>query len=277
MATGEHPVNLNKILLYLLLFIFTVIIAFPTYWLIIASFKIGGQAWLIPPKWFVEPNLTNYLKIFTLRPFAKYYLNSLIVVSATVSISLILGIPAGYSLARLQIRRKKDVLLFILSQLMLPPMAVVLPIYLLANKFGLMHTLTAVIICHIAFNLPFSIWLLREYFMGLPIEIEEAAMIEGCKSMKVLTKIIIPLSGPGIATTAIFCAILSWNEYLYANVLTGPQTYTLPVTVASFWTQRLIIWGPMFAAGVMAVLPVVIMGVFIQKYLIKGLTLGAVQ
>jgi multiple sugar transport system permease protein len=268
---------LNKIILYILVISLTIVFTFPIYWLIMSSFKIGMVAWRIPPQWFAFPNLTNYRKIFELRPLGRYYLNSLIVVFFTVSIALTIGIPAAYSLARLQIKRKKDLLVWILSQLMLPPVAVALPIYMLVTKLGLMHSLTAVIICHIAFNLPFAIWLLREYFMNLPIEIEEAAMMEGCKTITVLKRIVIPLSGPGVAATAIFCTILSWNEYLYASILTGPETFTLPVTVASFWTQRLIIWGPMFAAGVLAILPVVIMGLFIQKYLIKGLTLGAIQ
>jgi len=250
------------------------IFVFPIYYLIGSSLKTVKQLWHDPFLWFFRPTLENFISLFVTRSFGQYYLNTLLVVTANVGISLLLGVPAAYGLARCKIRGKDKISFWMLSQLMLPPVAGLIPFYLLITKIGLLHTRLALVIVYLSFNLPFITWVMKGFFESLPKELEEAALVDGCSRLKSFLRIAIPLSLPGIFSTTLICILLTWNEFLLALVLTGSKTFTLPVVITTFWSDRTILWGQICAAGVLIVIPVIIFGLFIQKYLVSGLTMG---
>lgn len=257
--------------------IVVLVFVFPIYYLVVSSLKTVRQMWHIPYLWFFQPTLENFTSLFTTRSFGQYYMNSFIVVTANVAISLLIGIPAAYGLARCNIRGKEKISFWMLSQLMLPPVAGLVPFYLLIRYLGLLHTRLALIIVYLSFNLPFVTWLMKGFFESLPKVLEEAALVDGCSRWRSFIHIAIPLSLPGIFSTTLICILLTWNEFLLALALTGSKTYTLPVVITTFWTDRVILWGQICAAGVLIVIPIIIFGLIIQKYLVAGLTMGAVK
>lgn len=257
--------------------VFCLIYIFPVYWLISVSIAKTVDAFRFPPKMIFVPTLENYKALFETRPVGRYYTNTLIVVSSTVTLSLFIGLPASYALSRFRIKKKKDIAVWILSLLMLPPVAAAIPYYLFMRQLGLLHTRLSLIIVYTTFNLPFIIWLTKSFFDSLPKEIEEAALIDGCTKIGALWRIAIPLCRHGIVSSALFCVIISWNEFLFAFVLTGLDSYTLPISILSFWTDKHVYWGQILAMGVILVIPIIILGIVIQKFLVRGLTFGAIE
>jgi multiple sugar transport system permease protein len=257
--------------------IIVLVFVFPIYYLVASSLKTVRQMWHTPYLWFFQPTLENFTSLFTVRSFGQNYMNSFVVVTANVAIALLIGLPAAYGLARCNIRGKEKISFWMLSQLMLPPVAGLVPFYLLIRYIGLLHTRLALIIVYLSFNIPFVTWLMKGFFESLPKELEEAALVDGCNRWRSFIHIAIPLSFPGIFSTTLICILLTWNEFLLALALTGSETYTLPVVITTFWTDRVILWGQICAAGVLIVIPIIIFGLIIQKYLVAGLTMGAVK
>jgi len=206
-----------------------------------------------------------------------YIKNSTIVVSLTTLISLALGTLAAYGLARFQFPRREDIAFWILSLRMLPPMAVVIPFFLLGRFIGLLDTHILLIIVDLSFNIPFTVWMMRGFIEEIPQEVEEAAWIDGCSRIQGLFRVVFPLILPGIAATAIFCVIQSWNEFALAFFLTSFNARTVPTTVTFFLSVLGVIWGEMAAVGVVATAPVLLFALLVQKYLVRGLTLGALK
>ncbi len=248
---------------------------FPLYNLVASSLKSVKDLWHDPFLWIFRPTLENFTALFETRSFGLYYLNSLTVVIVNVVISVVLAAPAAYGLARGRIRRKEDISFWMLSQLMLPPIAGLVPFYLLIRTIGLLHTRVALIIVYLSFNLPFMTWLLKGFFESLPKELDEAALVDGCNRFQSFLHVALPLSVPGLFSTMLVAFLLTWNEFLLALALTGSQTFTLPVVITTFWSDRQILWGQICAAGVLIVIPIILFGLFIQRYLVSGLTLGA--
>lgn len=230
-----------------------------------------------PSVWVFKPTLANYMAIFQERNLIHFAKNSLIVVIATTVISLVLGSLAAYGFARFSFKRKEDLAFWILSLRMLPPMATVIPFFVLARLTGTLDTHLVLILSYMTFNIPFSIWMMRGFFEEIPRQIEEAALVDGCSHRQVLIRILLPLALPGLTATAIFCVIQSWNEFTFALFLTGVNARTLPTTVTFFLSVTGVIWGEMAAVGVVTALPVLIFAMLVQKYMIRGLTFGAVK
>jgi multiple sugar transport system permease protein len=230
-----------------------------------------------PSIWFVKPNFNNYRNIIQVRHVFYYVKNSFIVVSLTTVLSLALGSMAAYGFARFEFKRKENLAFWILSLRMLPPMATVIPYFVMARITGLLDTHIVLIISYMLFNIPFTIWMMRGFFEEIPKEIEEAAFVEGCSRLQVFTKILLPLVSSGFIATAIFCIIQSWNEFVFALFLTGVNARTLPTTVTLFLSVTGVVWGEMSAIGVITALPVMIFAMLVQKYMIRGLTFGAVK
>lgn len=253
-----------------------VIAIFPFFWMLLVSLKSRVLTY-DPSVWIFKPTLENYITIFRERHLLHYAKNSFIVVIVTTIVSLILGSLAAYGFARFSFRRKEDLAFWILSLRMLPPMATVIPFFVLARLTGLLDTHLVLILAYMTFNIPFSIWMMRGFFEEIPIQIEEAALVDGCSHWQVLTRILLPLALPGLTATAIFCVIQSWNEFAFALFLTGVNARTLPTTVTFFLSVTGVIWGEMAAVGVVTALPVLIFAMLVQKYMIRGLTFGAVK
>jgi len=272
----QTPRRITRILGALALLLVAFIAVFPFVYMAIVSLKPRVLTY-DPSIWMFKPTMENYVSIFKTRNLLHFAKNSFIVVIATTLVSLILGSLAAYGFARFSFNKKEDLAFWILSLRMLPPMATVIPFFILARLTGILDTHLVLILSYMTFNIPFTIWMMRGFFEEIPREIEEAALVDGCSHWQVLIKIILPLSMTGLTATAIFCVIQSWNEFAFALFLTGVNARTLPTTVTFFLSVTGVIWGEMAAVGVVTALPVLVFAMLVQKHMIRGLTFGAVK
>ena len=254
---------------------------FPVLWLVSNSFKTRLDMFAMPPIWIVDnPTLYSYVQTFIERPFVQYMVNSAIVAVGTTILSLVIGTLAGYALARFHYpgRMKYHVSFWILSTRMLPPIVTIMPLYIFFSFFDLLNTKTALVIAYTGFNLPFVVWMMRSYFAEIPAELEESAMVDGDTRMGAFVRVILPLARPGLAATAIFCLILSWNEMLFALIITETTSAnTLPIGIAGRITQYKTEWGEISAAGFAACVPIIVFAFVVQRHLVRGLSFGAVK
>ena len=253
----------------------------PVYWMATISLKREVDQFAVPPKWLAfEPTLAHYADAFVERSFAQYLVTSAVVAVLSTALALTLGTLAAYGLARFRLPRKLNtrVALWILSTRMFPPIVTVVPLFLLMSDLQLLDTVAALVIVYTGFNLPFVVWMMRGFFREIPRELEEAARVDGDSRLGALRRVILPLVTPGLAATAVFCLIISWNEFLFALTLTQTDNaMTLPVAIAGRVTQYEIEWGVMSAAGVVAMVPILVFALAVQRYLVRGLSLGAVK
>jgi multiple sugar transport system permease protein len=250
---------------------------FPIYWIATASFKTELLLYARPPAWRFTPILDNYTRVLTNIPFVQYLENSLVIAVGTTIGSLVLGTLAGYGFARFRFRLSPAVRFLVLVMRMAPRMVLVVPYYLMMQRLGLLDTYTGLVVAYVSFALPFSIWLLIGFFVDVPLDVEEAGMIDGCSPLGVLLRIVIPIAAPGLVVAAIFAFLVSWNEFLFALILSGVEAKTLPVVIAGLNTDAGPLYGEMSAAAVMVMLPNIALTLGLQRYLVKGLTLGAVK
>lgn len=248
----------------------------PYLWMVLISLKPKVDIF-DPGKFIFTPTLQNYASIIKNAHILDYFVNSMIVSVISTAISLAIGSVAAYGFARFNWKKREDMAFMVLSQRMLPAMAVVIPYFLMAMVSGLLDTRVILIICYLLFNIPFTILMMRGFFEDIPMEIEEAGKIDGCSGFQVFKELILPLSLPGLTATAIFCLINSWNEFVFANFLTSIRAKTVPTSVMLFLSVSGTKWGEMAATGVLASLPAIIFGITVQKYMIRGLTFGAVK
>ncbi|MEH2945845.1 carbohydrate ABC transporter permease [Sporofaciens sp. JLR.KK001] len=249
---------------------------FPFIWMIMVSLRNRVDI-LDPSKIFVTPTLKNYQSIIEESNILDFFKNSFIIAVISTLISLAIGSFAAYGFARYSWKTREDRAFWVLSQKFLPPMAVVIPYFMMASIFGLLDTRLVLIICYTTFNIPFTIWMMRGFIEDMPIELEEAGWVDGCSRLTGIIKILLPLITPGLVATSIFCVINSWNEFVFANFLTSIQAKTIPTSVMMYLSVSGVKWGEMAATGVMAVLPVLIFAIIVQKHMIRGLTFGSVK
>lgn len=268
---------IGKITLLILVAAVWIFYFFPIYWMVTASFKTRVDIFAIPPKWLFIPTIQYYLQSFSSPEFLKVVQNSLIITGTTVLFSLILGGWAAYAFARFRFKGSTVLSFSLIIARMMPPIVFIVPLFLMLNTLKLRNTYTGLILIFTTFNLPFTVWMLKSFFEEVPIELEEAAWIDGASRLQALVHIITPLIAPGLAATAVFAALLAWNEFLFALLLGGPDTTTLPVYLSSFIGERDIEWGGIMATAVLTVIPPTILVMLVQRNLIKGLTLGAVK
>jgi len=251
-------------------------ILLPILWVIRTSLANRLIAYKIPPVWFFTPTFDNYLTIFDKYPFQNYALNSLLISGAASIVALLIGSLAAYSIVRFR-TGDPALRLSMLATQMLPPIALVIPIFLIMRFLQLWDSLAGLILAYLSFNLPYTVWILISFFQSIPIEIEEAAMIDGCSRVQALVRVIFPVALPGLLSAGVFNFILNWNEFLFALILTGRNTRTLPVAISSLWTQQGVNIGAVSAATVITILPVIILTYVIQKSLVRNLTFGSVK
>jgi multiple sugar transport system permease protein len=250
---------------------------FPLLWLGMMSFKTQVDMFAVPPRFIFSPTLEHYQATFANPNFREAARNSLIVTAVSVVASLVLGALAGYSLARYRSRFSEELALGLIIGRMIPPIVFVVPLFLLFNRLGLRNSHLGLILVYTAFNLPFVVWMLRSFFEEVPVDLEQAAMIDGATRLRAFWTVTLPLAAAGLAATAVFVAIAAWSEFLFALILTGPDTGTLPVHLAAFVSDRAIDWGGVASTGVLVILPLVALGMLVQRNLIKGLTMGAMK
>ncbi|WP_239617557.1 carbohydrate ABC transporter permease [Cohnella mopanensis] len=273
---AKQSVRLLNGLTYAALTGVALIFLLPILWIVRTSFTTKAVAYQIPPKWFVEPTLDNYRAIFSDNPFGRYFMNSMVVSLVSTFIAVILGAMAAYWIAR-RVKGGNFLRIAILGTQMLPPIVMVIPIFMMIKKLDLLDSWVALIVTYLSFSLPYMIWLLIGFFEGIPKDLDEACEIDGCTKMQAFTRVVLPLAAPGIMAAGILSFLMAWNEFLFALVLTGTGARTLPVAIANMETQQGVMIAQLCAATVIIILPVVFLSLFIQKYLVNGMTMGSVK
>lgn len=272
--------NSGSFLLVLIIIIMLVYVVLPLYELVITSVKYQIDALAIPKILFPKRlTLKNYSFVFQMANMKRHFLNSLIVASSASCICLAIGIPCAFVLVRASFPLKLTYFLtyWILFTRMVPPVSTMLPYFLIMRKLGLLDTRIALITSDTCFNLPFVIWLMMGLIKELPIELEEAARIDGCNNFGVLTRIVIPLLLPGLVSAGTLVFIFSWNDFIYPLFLSSIRAKTLSVVMPGFITDKGLLWGPMTSLGTIMIIPVVVVAISFQRYLVRGLTLGAIK
>ncbi len=250
---------------------------FPFYWMVSSSFKNQADLLASPPVWLFTPTLANYAEVFADEKVVNAIVNSLIVAVSSTLLSVALGTPAAFALARYDFRGKSDLWFWFISNRFISPIVLALPIYLVAQNIGLLDTHLVLILVYITFILPLVIWLCTDQFRSIPKDLEEAARLEGASQFAIFWRIYLPLGVPGIAVAAIFGFIFSWNELLYALVLTRRAVQTAPVVATSFMSGYELPWGKIMATGTVIVLPVTIFALLVSRHMVRGLTMGATK
>jgi multiple sugar transport system permease protein len=266
--------------LYLAACLFVGFGLFPLYMMVTTSLKTDQQTFAWPPAWVFTPTLQSYrnaLFMFGGRSVDHYLMNSVLVTLSSSALAVFLGAMAAYGLARFRFRGNRDIAFYILSTRFAPPVCFIVPIYMMVQRSGLLDSRLALIIVYTSMNLSFVTWILRGFFIEVPIEIEEAALVDGYSRWQIFLRVALPLVRPGLAATAILSAIFSWNEFLFASIIAPGDAATIPVYLAGFSASMNIDWGEYMAVGTMAVLPIMVFTLALQRHLVRGLTFGAVR
>jgi len=267
---------ITKIIVFVVIVIALIWTMVPLAWIILSSFKFEADQFSIPPKWVPEKlTFKNYITFFENSEFVKSFINSILTTLFSTIIALLLGIPAAYALARFDWKHANTIAFVVLLARMTPPIVMVLPFFMIARYLNISDTYLPIVIALSFLSVPFAIWMMKGFFQEIPSSIEEAAMIDGCTRFQALRKVILPLVRPGVSATSILCALIAWNEFLFALVLTGKRTRTLPILVNMFVSERNIEWGVMSAAAIITVLPMIVFGLMVQNNLVRGLTIGS--
>ena len=255
------------------------VMVFPVYWMVATAFKPGQQILSYTPQWIpTHPTLSNFRDAIHQPFFWNAVKNSLIVVSAVVALSVVLAFLASLALAKFRFYGRKAFIVLILGVQMVPLAALIIPLYILMSRLGQIDKLTGVIAMYLTFVLPFTVWTMRGFLLGIPKELEEAAMVDGATRFGAFVRVLLPLVGPGLVATSIFAFIQAWNEFIIAYVfLHTPEKQTLMVWLASFTTLRGTDWGPLMAGATLSALPVVVFFLLVQRRIAFGLTAGSVR
>jgi N,N'-diacetylchitobiose transport system permease protein len=256
-----------------------VVMLFPVYWMVATAFKPGKNILTLTPHWFPFPaTLANFTDAINRAYFWSDVKNSLIIVGSVVALSIVLAFLAALALAKFRFYGRRAFIVLIIAVQMVPLNALIIPLYIMLAKAHQVDKLSGVIVTYLTFVLPFTVWTLRGFMLGVPRELEEAAMVDGCTRFGAFLRILLPLVAPGLVATSIFAFVQAWNEYLIAYVLlSSPEKQTLTVWLASFTTVKGTEWGPLMAGATLTALPVIVFFLFVQRRVAFGLTAGAVR
>jgi multiple sugar transport system permease protein len=274
---GRRPAAHGRALLFTAVAAaWALVVVFPVFWMATMMFKPEAIMFARPPVWVFRPTLEHFDYVLQ-HGFVWNLLASLVVAAASTALVVVIGTPAAYAFARFPIWRRDDLLLFVLATRMAPPIALVIPFYLIYARVGLLDTYAGLIIAYLTFNLSFYVWVLWSFCRELPVELEEAARADGYPQGQVLLRVVLPLLRPGITATSVLCFIFAWNEFLYAFMLGGKGVETLPVAVPKLITSQGVKWGELAIVGIAALLPVLVVVFVLQRHIVRGLTMGAVR
>jgi multiple sugar transport system permease protein len=262
-----------------------VIILAPFVWLLISSISTPAELLARPLKWWpADPSLERYTKVFTSggddvsAVFRRSLLNSTVVALCTVALSMFVGTLGAYAMARLRFRFKRTTLVLFLIAYMLPPIALLIPLYLVLAQFALLDSLTGLVLVYSSFTTPFVLWIMTNQFLALPPELEDAARVDGCSRLGALVRVVLPVARPGLFATMMFTFLLAWDEFLYALIFTStPAAKTVPVAIAEFTGRYSVDFGLVAAGGVLATVPPLLLALAFQKYVVSGLAASAVK
>ena len=252
----------------------TVICAFPLVWILVSSFKTQQDIIASPPVLFFDPTLENYISVFVENEFGRYLLNSSIIALASTFLSLVLGLPAAYTVSRY---KQRKVSILILMARLVPGISFLIPWFIIFSRLKMTDSFTVLIASHMMVGLPLVVLTMANFIDDLPIELEEAARVDGCTIQSAFRRIILPLSTPGIVTCSTLTFIFSWNNFMFSLALSADRTKTLPLAVYNFVSYAEISWGRVMAAAVVIIAPAIMITMIFQKYVVKGLTMGAIK
>jgi multiple sugar transport system permease protein len=255
-----------------------VVWSFPVLWALLTSFKTERDVLAYPPKLIFTPTLANYADVlFGSASVLPNLWSSFVVASLATALAMLIAIPAAYALARLEFPAKRGTGFYVLATQMLPPVGLIIPYYLVMQKLAVLDTYPGLIVIYLTFSLPFAIWLLVSYFEDIPREMEEAALLDRAGRLRALWLVILPQVRGGIAVTTIFVFLNAWNEFLFAVVLGGNRVRTVTVAMFNFISVEQTLWAKLAAGAVLAMAPVILLGLVAQRHIVKGLTVGAVK
>lgn len=268
----------RNILLYVLSALILAIWAFPIIWAVVVSLKTESEVLTYPPRIVFHPTLENYRDaVFGAFSIAQSFFNSFVVAASTTVLTILLAVPAAYAFARLRLPGKKPLGFYTLVTQMIPPVGLVIPYFLILNKVGWLDTYQGLIVVFLTFSLPFAIWLMVSYMEDVPKEMEEAAFLDKANRFQTLWHVILPQVRGGIAVTVIFVFLNAWNEFLFSVQLSGNHVRPVTVAMYNFVSVEQTLWAKLAAAALVAMLPMIIIGIAAQKQIVKGLTVGAVK
>jgi len=263
--------------IFIALCVFTFINLTPLIWAVLTSLKDPRDAFTIPPTIIFEPTLKYHIEVWTENDFVFYLMNSLIISAGTVFISVPAGSLAAYALSRIPRRSAGPILSALFTIRMFPHMLLAIPFFVMGTFLNMIDTYPLLILALVAINQPFTIWLMHGFFLEIPRDLDEAAAIDGCSNWQAFRIVILPLARPGMTVAALFSLLLSYNEFLFALILTGTDTKTLPVAIASFGGEDISSWSLSAAGAIGIMLPIVLVMLLLQRHLVRGLTAGAVK
>jgi multiple sugar transport system permease protein len=273
--------SLRKLRIFAALLVSIVVAAawvFPIVWSVLNSFKTEQDILAYPPKWFFSPSLAAYKAVlFGSSSILPNLWSSFVISFGTTLLTMSTAIPAAYALARLRLRAKKFTGFYVLATQMLPPVGIIIPYFLILRNIGWIDTYEGIILVYLSFSLPFAIWLLVSYFEDVPFEMEEAAYLDGASRLQAMRRIVIPQVKGGVAVTIVFVFLNAWNEFLFAVVLSGNTVRPVTIAMFNFVSVEQTLWAQLAAVSVLAMVPVILLGIFAQKNIVKGLTVGAVK
>jgi multiple sugar transport system permease protein len=274
-----HKKTLKLISQHAMLISFSLVMLAPFLWMVVTSFKSVSETISFPPHWIPKkPTLAAYYHAWKDMKFGIYFGNSLYVTVVTTVLATVIGGLTGYGFARYKIRGHRIWLIGIFFSKMFPPILFAVPMFIFMMFIGLLDSLEGLILAYTTFALPFTVWMLRGYFQTIPMELEEAATIDGCSKFSAFFRVILPLSAPGLAATSVFCFVLAWNEFMFANFLIQDESKrVLTVALNASINEYAIHWNDLMAASILTTMPIIIFFIFAQKYLVNGITAGGVK
>jgi sorbitol/mannitol transport system permease protein len=272
----RRPPRTGNIVWGVVAWVVGVLFFFPVLWMVLSSFKTEAAAYTNVPQFVFSPTLTEYRHVFA-SGVGSYFLNSAIATVVSVAAVLLLGTPAAFALSLRPIKKTSDALFFFLSTKMLPIVAAIIPLFVAAEAVHMLDNVWTLVILYTAMNLPIAVWMMRSFFLEVPGELLEAAEMDGARLWRSLQEVILPVVSPGLAATALICAIFAWNEFFFAVNITAARAATVPVFLIGFISSQGLYWAQLAAAATIATLPVVLAGWIAQRQLVRGLSFGAIK
>jgi multiple sugar transport system permease protein len=270
-------VLVRRCVLLLLAAAITVVFLFPIYWIVSLSLQDAITSSSFPPHFIFAPTFRNYRNLFVEANFAPVLANTAMIALGTATVALVLGIPAAYALARFKVGSGEHISFAVLSVRIIPSYVAVVPLFVLLNKLGLYGSRSGVIVATSVVAISFATWMMRAFIIAIPVELEDAARIDGCSRLGVIFRVVLPLAAPGLVATSLFTAILGWNDFVFVLILGGEAAKTMPVALSGLVTEQRVEWGQLAAGGVLTMLPVIVFALLVRRYFLAGIVSGGVN
>jgi multiple sugar transport system permease protein len=268
-----------RIAVYLAVAATCAILLFPLYWMVLTSLRPDHSLLVFPPEFLPSaPTLAAYERLLARTAMLRWLANSTLLTLTTIAVAVPIATLAGYALSRFRYRGVRETGYLLLVARMLPGSLLIIPLYAIFAQLGMLNNMLSLVVANTTFVVPFGTWMMKGFFDSIPRELEDSAQVDGCSILGAFTRVVLPLSLPGLAATVIYCAILTWSEFLFANTLmSGVERWTVTVGIASFVGEYLVQWNDILAAGLIFVIPVVVLFAFLERFLVQGLTAGAIK